>query len=325
MAESRTRPDVRLAVPDLVSNSYFPAVAAVGLGYAADEGLDVELELLYPVTDAAAALAEGQITFLAGAAHAPGYLKDGWSRSCLLMALSQRVYWFLVVAKDRRDRLSSLETMADVTIAAAPGPDIALLKLFRDAGRDPVRDGIRLVPIPSSAGRRTSFGVSAAQALADGKVDAFWANGMGARIAVLRGFGDVVYDARRDDRRAPAFTFPALMAHSHTVARHPQTVAAMVRAVGRAQTALQNDPALARTVADQYFPSFEAEHIEPLVAADVPFYVPEIETASVHALVEFLRTAGLETPSPAQQRHISRSQAVAGGRREFSPFADPGA
>ena len=33
---------MRLAVPDLVSNSYFPAVAAVELGTFRDQGLGVE-------------------------------------------------------------------------------------------------------------------------------------------------------------------------------------------------------------------------------------------------------------------------------------------
>ena len=35
---------MKLAVPDLISNSYFPAVAAVELGLFAKQGLDVSLE-----------------------------------------------------------------------------------------------------------------------------------------------------------------------------------------------------------------------------------------------------------------------------------------
>ncbi len=34
---------MRIAVPDLVSNSYFPAVAAVELGFFKEQGMDVEL------------------------------------------------------------------------------------------------------------------------------------------------------------------------------------------------------------------------------------------------------------------------------------------
>ncbi len=39
---------MKLAVPDLISNSYFPAVAAVELGYFRREGLDVTVELIAP-------------------------------------------------------------------------------------------------------------------------------------------------------------------------------------------------------------------------------------------------------------------------------------
>lgn len=49
---------MRLAVPDLISNSYFPAVAAVELGFCKAEGLDVELELLFPVPKTMEALRE---------------------------------------------------------------------------------------------------------------------------------------------------------------------------------------------------------------------------------------------------------------------------
>ena len=36
---------MKVAIPDLISPSYFPLVAAVELGF-----LDAQLELLYPVT-----------------------------------------------------------------------------------------------------------------------------------------------------------------------------------------------------------------------------------------------------------------------------------
>jgi NitT/TauT family transport system substrate-binding protein len=38
----------RIAVPDFVSNSYFPAIAAIELGFFAREGLDVAHELIFP-------------------------------------------------------------------------------------------------------------------------------------------------------------------------------------------------------------------------------------------------------------------------------------
>ena len=43
---------MKLAVPDVISNSYFPAAAAVELGFFRREGLDVSLELIFPVDKA---------------------------------------------------------------------------------------------------------------------------------------------------------------------------------------------------------------------------------------------------------------------------------
>ena len=60
---------MKIAIPDLVSNSYFPAVAAVELGCFADEALDVELELVFPVDRCYRGLADGSIDFVGGCGH----------------------------------------------------------------------------------------------------------------------------------------------------------------------------------------------------------------------------------------------------------------
>ena len=61
---------VRIAVPDFVSNSYFPAIAAIELGFFTREGLDVAHEFIFPNYKACEALRAGKIDFVAGAAHA---------------------------------------------------------------------------------------------------------------------------------------------------------------------------------------------------------------------------------------------------------------
>ena len=53
----------RVAVPDLVSNSYFPAIAAIELGFFKQEGLDVAHELIFPNYKAYEALRDGAIDF----------------------------------------------------------------------------------------------------------------------------------------------------------------------------------------------------------------------------------------------------------------------
>ena len=61
---------MKLAVPDFVSPSYFPAVAAVELGFFKAEGLDVEFQHLFPVDAAYRALRDGTVDFVGGSAHA---------------------------------------------------------------------------------------------------------------------------------------------------------------------------------------------------------------------------------------------------------------
>ena len=60
---------MKLAVPDMISNSYFPAVAAVELGFFRQEGLEVSLELIFPVDKSYAALRDGAVDFVGGSAH----------------------------------------------------------------------------------------------------------------------------------------------------------------------------------------------------------------------------------------------------------------
>ena len=50
---------------------------------------------------------------------------------------------------DVRAGTGTVERLADLSICAAPGPDLALRQLFRDAGLDLERSGIRIVPPPA--------------------------------------------------------------------------------------------------------------------------------------------------------------------------------
>ena len=69
-----------------------------------------------------------------------------------------------------------------------------------------MRDGVQIAPVPGAIGAGVNFGVTAAKALEDGKIDGFWANGMGAEVAVRRGIGTVVLDVRRGDGPKAAST-----------------------------------------------------------------------------------------------------------------------
>lgn len=282
---------LRLAVPDLVSNSYFPAVAAVGLGHFRDEGLDVELAHVFPVSTAMAALVAGDVDFVAGAAHTS--VSAGCVR--LIATLARKMYWFLVVRADSDVQRDSLHRLR--VVAAAPGPDRGLRHFLAVEGID----GVEVGPLPGGT-RGESFGVAAARALSAGEVDAFWANGMAAELAVRRGVGRVVVDARRDQSPAARGTFPALMTSTRLLTAAPDTAVAAIRAITRTQRELRATPSRAADVGATLFPPAEADVITDLVSRDVEYYTPDLPRDAVTALADFAHATGLTTePVPYDQ------------------------
>ena len=143
---------MRVAIPDLVSPSYFPLVAAVELGF-----LDAKLDLLYPVTKTYEELRDGRLDLVGGAAHAPLYAFKDWQGCKLLCALAQHMYWFLVVRANLKGDFAALKGLR---IGAAPGPADGLKQMLKRAGID-----AQVGPVPGVVGEKASFGLMAAKAL----------------------------------------------------------------------------------------------------------------------------------------------------------------
>ena len=83
---------MKLAVPDVISNSYFPAEAAMELGFFRAEGIDVSLEMIFPVDKAYRALRDGEVDFVAGSAHAALAAFPQWQGVKLICAQAQGMY-----------------------------------------------------------------------------------------------------------------------------------------------------------------------------------------------------------------------------------------
>jgi NitT/TauT family transport system substrate-binding protein len=285
---------VRIAIPDLISNSYFPAIAAVELGFFRAEGVDMELELLFPVTRAMEALRDRQFDFIAGSASATLAAFPDWQGAKLLAALAQRMYWFLVLRAGLNVARGDLQAVRGLRIGAAPGVDVGLKRLLREVGIDPETE-VAIGPVPGATAGGVSFGVTAAQALADGKLDGFWANGMGAEVAVQRGVGSVVLDVRRGEgpRAGLTYTFPALVTRDDVIAEHPDAVAGAVRGLVKAQRALRDDPSIATPVGERVFPPMEAGLIADLIRRDAPYYTAAIPPEAFDGLTRFAMDMGL--------------------------------
>jgi hypothetical protein len=75
---------MKLAVPDLISNSYFPAVAAVELGFFKQHNLDLSLEIIAPTERAYAALRDGEVDFVGSSAHSTLTAFPEWNGAKIL-------------------------------------------------------------------------------------------------------------------------------------------------------------------------------------------------------------------------------------------------
>lgn len=286
---------MKLAVPDMISNSYFPAIAAVELGFFRKEGLDVELELIFPVDKAYAALRSGTVDFVGGSAHSALAAFPEWEGVKLLCAQAQGMYWFLVMHKDLEARRGDLEVVKGRSIGAAPWVDMGLRRLLIEAGLDLDRERVKIAPVPGATGQSINFGLTAAKALEDRKIDGFWANGMGAEVAVRRGVGTVVLDVRRCDGPKSCFnyTMASIATSDRLIERLPTIAPAAVRAIAGAHAALKKDVALATKIGRKLFPPAEAELIAELIRRDLPYYETTISREFVDGMNRFARDVGI--------------------------------
>ena len=286
---------LRIAVPDLVSNSYFPIIAAVEMGFFKQEGFDASVDLLFPIPKTFEALRDGQLDFVVGSAHATLLAFPQWQGAKLLAACGQHTYWFLVIRSDLNPNRGDLSVVKGLRIGAAPGVNLSLQRMLVEAGIDPEKNGVHIMPIPGAAGPNVSFGLSAAKALEEDKLDGFWANGMGCEVAVRRGVGTMVVDVRRGDGPTAArhYTFSALVATDKRIKEEPDSVRAAVRALMKAHKALRTDPNSATAVGKKRFPPSEAELIAELVRRDLPYYDPNIPVEKVVSMNRFAQDIGL--------------------------------
>ena len=304
---------MKLAVPDMISNSYFPAEAAVELGFFREEGLDVSLEMIFPVDKAYEALRDGKVDFVGGSAHSALAAFPQWQGVKLICAQAQGMYWFLVMHKDFAAKRGDIGAVKGRSIGAAPWVEMGLRRLLMAADIDLQRDQVKIAPVPGAVGAGVNFGLTAAKALEERKIDGFWANGMGAEVAVRRNVGTIVLDVRRGDGPPGCFdyTMASIATTDGLIEQSPAIAAAAVRAIVNTQRALKINVGLATEVGRKLFPPSESELIAELIRRDLPYYDPSISESFVTGMNQFARDLGLLTG------HVSYEKIVA---TQFRPL-----
>ncbi|MBN9084495.1 MAG: nitrate ABC transporter substrate-binding protein [Rhizobiales bacterium 62-17] len=299
---------MKIAVPDLISNSYFPAVTAVHGGMLAARGIDASVDLIFPVNKAYEALRDGTVDAVAGSAHSALHAFPEWQGVKLLCAQGQGMYWFLVMRADIPCERGDVNVVKGRTIGAAPWVDLGLRGLLRAAGIDEKRDNVTIAPVPNTGAPSTNFGLTAAKALQDGLIDGFWANGMGAEVAVRSGAGKIVLDIRRGDGPKPAFNFTmaSVAVTDKFLAERPDEAKALKLAIGDAHQALKQNIALATDIGRKIFPAEQAELIAGIVERDLPYYSTDISPDFVKGMNAFGRDVGILKGDPAYEAVVAR-------------------
>jgi NitT/TauT family transport system substrate-binding protein len=205
------------------------------------------------------------------------------------------MYWFLVMHTDLGGKRGDLGVVKGRSIGAAPWVDMGLRRLLIEGGIDLTRDQVKIAPVPGAQGAGVNFGVTAAKALEERKIDGFWANGMGTEVAVRRGVGTVVLDARRGDGPKPCFnyTMASIATTDRLIERSPEIAASAVRVIVKTQAALKENVARATAVGRKLFPPDEAELIAELIRRDLPYYDASISPTFVAGMNQFSREVGI--------------------------------
>jgi ABC-type nitrate/sulfonate/bicarbonate transport system substrate-binding protein len=301
---------MRIAVPDFVSSTHIALIAGMELGLFRDEGQEIDI-VHVPLMQGLESLRDGAVDFCAGAAHAPLMSFPDWRGVKLVSALMQGTHWMLVLRSGLAKR-GEIEAVKGRRIATDRGPDLVFKYLLSQSGIDIQRDQVEFGPLATD-GSNISFGVAAARALADGKVDGLWANALGCELATQLGAGSVVIDPRRGDGPIGSgnYSFAALATTESNIERNPNRIEAGIRAIARAQAIIRQVPQRAAEAVRKVFPTTEAELIAQILARDADFYRPSIPASAIDGMNRFAMAAGLlsspvsyDTVVATQFRHL---------------------
>lgn len=301
---------MRIAVPDFVSSTHIALIAANELGLFADEGQEVDIVHI-PLMQGLESLRDGGVDFCSGAAHAPLMIFPEWRGVKLVAALMQGTHWMLVMRSGLAKR-GEINAVKGRRIATDRGPDLVFKYLLRQSGIDIQCDQVEIGPLATDD-PNISFGVAAARALADGRVDGLWANALGCELAAQLGAGSVIVDTRRGDGPIGAenYSFAALATTEFNIEKNPDRIEAVIRTIVRAQSMIRQEPQRVAEVVRTLFPTTEAELIAQILARDVDFYRSSISVSAIDGMNRFATAVGLiSSPVPYDQVVATRFRSL---------------
>jgi ABC-type nitrate/sulfonate/bicarbonate transport system substrate-binding protein len=165
---------------------------------------------------------------------------------------------------------------------------------------------VEIGPLPEEYANM-SFGVGAARALGDKKVDGLWASALGCELAIQLGAGSVVIDPRRGDGPTGAanYSFAAVATTESNIERNGGRIEAVVRAIARAQSIIRSEPQRAADTVRRLFPITEADLITQILPRDAEFYRPAISPEAVTEMNRFCTASGLLSAAVSYEQVVA--------------------
>jgi NitT/TauT family transport system substrate-binding protein len=284
----------------VVAHSMTPVYIAQGKGFFADEKLDVDITSTGGGGPDIRALIAGDVEFSFTTGDNVILANQEGKRLLLVMSGLNKVFINWAMHKDTAKTkgvtesmplADKIKTLKGLTVGVTnPGALTAHLAAFviRKAGYNPQQD-VNIIPVGA--------GPTWLAALENRKVDVALTAPPVPETAISRGFAIMfINNAKGEDPSIPEFLMENLVARPETVAKDPDLVRRMVRALTRAnQWALKSTPEQVADALKPFMGKTEPELLLAGVKAVLPALSPDGRTSerSVQVTQDILEQAGI--------------------------------
>ena len=277
---------------------YAPIYIARAKNYFTDEGIAVDVVIAGGGSQALAALigGSGQVAAAAFSNNVEAALKG--RPMVAFAALMDQYANDLVIRKDvaakkgvgpKTPLMAKIKALSGLKIgitAAGSATDDTVRWLVRQAGLDPDRD-IEIVPLKEES---TALG-----AIKQGAIDAMLFPSPAPDRAIADGTAiSLVNFARGEVPALRGYLFITLMATRAWLDANAPVATGMTRAIARAETMLQRDPAQAKATLRPFFSGMDDATFDLSFQANLPAYAPtpEITQGGFKAVLDFMGKPG---------------------------------
>jgi NitT/TauT family transport system substrate-binding protein len=288
------RKGVKIATINLLTFS--PVYVADKLGYFKAEGLNVTLIPTSGGAASAQAMLGGSVQAATTGFDTPISLtaKGQPCRSLVGMEMAT-IYAFvggkkfpLVPADDPKAFVDAIKGKKFGVASAGSTGDVIARGLFSEYGLNPDKD-VKVIPVGT--------GAAASAALQSGAVDALISYEPDVTKMATSGAGRVVFDLRNTKTETTYSQLPTstLQATAKWIKDNPETAAALVRAVAKADDVLREQPDVALPVLKQLYPDLPPESVEGAYKVAQSHFKPAITQATYDSAMKVYKTAGTIT------------------------------